>query len=194
MNGNFWKTVAATLSVTFAYSLAEAEDHRIEVLKQGPPAGSLSEAVAAQIAESGLTIMQGQLVGVIALSRKTGEFRDRDLSRGVYTLRYARQPIDGNHEGTFPTRDFLLMVNANDDKLAAVMNAKELVKLSTKALEASHPALICLLKPTTADVLPAIRHNEDGDWWIVQIQGKTVAGDKTSNLRVDLVVAGHAKE
>lgn len=227
MNGNFWKTVAAALSVTFVCSIAEAEDHRIEVLKQGPPAGSLSEAVAAQIAESGLTIMrgksrtvcqiwpckqwripasfkpsdevlypfgQGQLVGVIALSRKTGEFRDRDLSRGVYTLRYARQPIDGNHEGTFPTRDFLLMVNANDDKLAAVMNAKELVKLSTKALEASHPALICLLKPTTADVLPAIRHNEDGDWWIVQIQGKTVAGDKTANLRVDLVVAGHAKE
>ncbi|MFP6694231.1 MAG: hypothetical protein VB875_14510, partial [Pirellulales bacterium] len=71
---------------------------------------------------------------------------------------------------------------------------KELVKLSVKALEASHPALICLLKRATADVLPAIRHNEDGDWWIVQIQGKTVAGDKTSNLRVDLVVAGHAKE
>jgi hypothetical protein len=137
---------------------------------------------------------QGQLVGVIALKRKTGEFRDRDIPSGVYTLRYARQPTDGNHEGTFPTRDFLLMVSADDDKSADSMDLKELIKLSAKAAEASHPAMICLIGPTKAHAVPAIRHDEDGDWWIAQIQGNVVANGKASKLRLDLVVAGHAKE
>jgi hypothetical protein len=205
-----------------------ADDYRVEVLNEGPPADSLSGDVAKQIADTGLVVTkdesrtvcqlwfckqwpvadttksaadvnypfaQGQLVGVLALKRKSGDFRDRDLSRGVYTLRYALQPVDGNHVGTFPTRDFLLMVNAENDTSAEPMGVEKLVKLSAKALEASHPALMCLLKPSgDPKTLPAMRHDEDGDWWTVQFKGTTAAGDKSQDLRVDLIVSGHASE
>ncbi len=205
-----------------------ADDYRVEVLNEGPPADSLSADVAKQMADTGLVVtkdesrtvcqlwfckqwpvgetvkpsadvnypfLQGQLVGVLAFKRKSGDFRDRDLSRGVYTLRYALQPVDGNHVGTFPTRDFLLMVNAESDTSAEPMPVDKLVKLSAKALEASHPALMCLLKAAgEPDVLPAVRHDEDGDWWIVQFKGTAATGDKSQDLRVDLVVSGHASE
>lgn len=205
-----------------------ADDYRVEVLKEGPPADSLSADIAKLISDTGLVVTkdesrtvcqlwfckkwpvadlttsaldvnypftQGQLVGVVAFKRKTGDFRDRDLSRGVYTLRYALQPIDGNHVGTFPTRDFLLMADAGEDTSAEPMDVEKLVKLSTKALEASHPAMMCLLQAADApDSLPAIRHDEDDDWWIVQCKGTAAAGDKSQDLRVDLVVSGHASE
>jgi len=59
---------------------------------------------------------EGQFVAVIQYQRDAEDFREQELEDGVYTLRYALQPIDGNHVGTFPTRDFLLVVKASDDR------------------------------------------------------------------------------
>src|SRR5262245_14902975 len=52
----------------------------------------------------------GQLIGVVRYPRKGSDFRDQPIADGVYTLRYAQQPVDGAHVGTSPTRDFLLLV------------------------------------------------------------------------------------
>ena len=60
-------------------------------------------------------VQPGVLVGVVRLKRKGADFRGQDIASGVYTLRYANQPEDGNHVGTFATRDFLLMVPAAAD-------------------------------------------------------------------------------
>ena len=57
----------------------------------------------------------GDLIGMLHLSRRGSDFRDQQMSSGWYTLRFGLQPIDGNHIGTSPTRDFLLMVDASED-------------------------------------------------------------------------------
>ena len=44
----------------------------------------------------------GQLIGVINYPRKGADFRDQQIDPGVYTLRYAQQPVDGAHVGTSP--------------------------------------------------------------------------------------------
>ncbi len=137
----------------------------------------------------------GQLVGVLNFVNKGKDFRNQNLDPGVYTLRYGLQPIDGAHVGTSPTRDFFLLSKASDDKSAANLGMEKLVELSCEAAESSHPAMLCLQRPKAdAKAEPAIRHNEDRDWWIVSITGKAKVGDAVKGLLIERVVAGHAEE
>ena len=137
----------------------------------------------------------GQLIGILRFPRRGSDFRDQTIGRGAYTLRYALQPTDGNHEGTSPTRDFLLLVRADDDKAAAPMDVAELLELSAAAAESSHPAMLCLQKASdVTDNGLSIRHDEANDWWLVHFSGKASANGKQHDVPVELIVAGHANE
>ena len=52
----------------------------------------------------------------------------------------------------------------------------------------------CSTPADTPKTFPAIRHNEDRDWWIATTRGKTKAGGKAGELVVALVVVGYAPE
>ncbi len=133
----------------------------------------------------------GQLIGVLHFSRRGSDFRDQTISSGWYTLRFGLQPVDGNHEGTSPTRDFLLLVAAEQDEFPE--NWEEVDTLNEASAEAagsSHPAMICLQRPRDGAEL-SIHHDEGHDWWILQMVGR---GKKAGDVPVDLVVVGHASE
>lgn len=137
----------------------------------------------------------GQLIGLMHYKRRGKDFRDQTIKSGWYTLRYALQPTDGNHEGTSPTRDFLLMVRAEDDKSPASFNIKELFAASAEAAGSAHPAMLCLQRPpddTPSE--PSIRHVDDNDWWILHVTGKGASGGEAKDVSVDLIVVGHADE
>jgi hypothetical protein len=138
---------------------------------------------------------EGELIGVIRYPRRGNDFRDQQIASGVYTLRYALQPVDGNHVGTSPTRDFFLMVPAEWDKSIEPIEVEELSLQSTEASQTAHPALLAL-QEVQKDVskLPAMRHDESRDWWILQFAGNSGAEGKSGDIRVDLVVVGHAAE
>ena len=136
----------------------------------------------------------GQLIGVIRFKRKGPDFRDQIITRGVYTLRYGQQPVDGNHEGTSPTRDFLMLISAESDRTVAPPEADILVEQSSDAAGSNHPAMLCLQKAADADEVPSLRHDDDHEWSILQLTGKTKAGDETKDLRLDVVVVGQAAE
>lgn len=136
----------------------------------------------------------GQLIGVLRFPRKSADFRDQPIPKGLYTLRYQLQPVDGNHVGTSPTRDFFLLVSAELDTDPAVLDYKKLVKESAAAAESSHPAMLCLQKAEKADKLPAVRANADHEWQILQFAVPAKAGDKVSELPVDVVIEGIAAE
>jgi hypothetical protein len=86
-------------------------------------------------------------------------------------------------------------VNAEKDTSAKPMELKALHKASAEAAGSSHPALFGMQEFKITDKAgPAIRHEERHDWWIVTLVGKASAGGKTSDLIVDLVVAGVAPE
>ncbi len=138
---------------------------------------------------------QGQLIGVARFARKGADFRDQDIGKGVYTLRYAQQPVDGAHVGTSPTRDFLLLVSAKADKSGEMLDLEALVEKSQEAAESSHPAMLCLQRVAKAPSEKAsIRHNEEHDWWILAFTGTAKAGAKKSKLPVELVVVGVSSE
>ncbi len=138
----------------------------------------------------------GQLIAVVRFPRDAADFRNQDIKEGVYTLRYALQPVDGAHVGTSLTRDFVLLVKAEQDETAAVItDIEELNVLSMDAAESSHPAIFSLQRVQgEPKAEPAIRHDENHDWWIVTFQSKAKAGDQSKPLPVSLVVVGHAEE
>ena len=133
----------------------------------------------------------GQLIGVVRFPRRGADFRDQDIDSGVYTLRYAQQPVDGAHVGTSPTRDFLLLVPADKDRSPAILAYTPLTQASAEAAGTTHPALLSLQKLAGEQ---AVRHDEDRDWWIVRLNSTAKAGEQSRPLGFDLVVAGQAVE
>jgi hypothetical protein len=137
----------------------------------------------------------GQLVGLAHFGRRGSEFRDQQVESGWYTMRFGLQPVDGNHEGTSPTRDFLLLVKAGQDSADKQWDEKELHKASAEAAGATHPAMLCLQLPEEQGESPSIRHDEATDWWILRALGKGVAANQApQEIPIELVVVGHASE
>lgn len=136
-------------------------------------------------------VQPGSLVGVLRFGRKGVDFRGQDIAGGVYTLRYANQPVDGNHVGTFATRDFLVMVPAADDQMPEVIaDDKQLNTESAKAAESSHPAIMPLVKPG-AGSSPELVHHEDMEWWTLRFEGQDAKGQK---IPLEVIVVGKAAE
>jgi hypothetical protein len=135
-------------------------------------------------------IAEGTLVGAIRLDARTSDYRGQQIQPGVYTLRYMLIPVDGNHQGVSPYRDYLLLVPAAADSSPADVSTKDLLTLSRKASGAGHPSVWSLLPADTAPpALPGIVHQEDGDLWIVFFQAPL-----GTPATVGLVVVGHAPE
>lgn len=138
----------------------------------------------------------GQLIGVLRFSRRGGDFRSQQIARGVYTMRFGMQPVDGNHEGTSPTRDFLLLVRAEDDASPEQMSVEQLMESSASAADSNHPAMMCLQRISDQDKVeaPTMRHDTERDWWMLRFANAASAGGQQMSLPIELVVEGHAEE
>lgn len=132
----------------------------------------------------------GQLLGVARFKSKGADFRGQQIPAGVYTIRYAQQPVDGNHVGTSDTRDFLLLLPADADKDAKPFEAKAMAKASAKVAGTKHPTMLALLAASAdGGAETALRHDEAHDFWILRVEGKTDG----AALPLELVVVGEAK-
>ena len=90
------------------------------------------------------------------------DYRKQKIKEGVYTLRLAYQPADGDHMGTAPNNEFCLPVAADDDKDAALMKPKALQETSAKVAGGNHPAVL-LLFPPAAKAPDAAKLEKDDD-------------------------------
>ncbi|MCA9263349.1 MAG: hypothetical protein KDA60_05850 [Planctomycetales bacterium] len=137
----------------------------------------------------------GQLMGVVQLPRRTEDFRGQQISKGWYTLRYALQPVDGNHVGTSPTQDFLVLIKAEDDPQPAALDVETLTERSAAAAGSTHPAMLCL-QPVAphAGNKTVMLHDEGHDWWKLHFEANTKSGDVAQKQPVDVVVVGKAEE
>lgn len=111
------------------------------------------------------SIPQGALLAVIRFPGKGSDRRGQNLKPGVYTLRYSLMPVNGDHQGAAPQRDFLLLSPAADDKdLNAMPSFEALVAMSRKASGTPHPAVMSLWKADDAKT----GLNQQGDDWVFQ--------------------------
>lgn len=105
----------------------------------------------------------GALVGVIRFDGKGSDRRGQTIKAGVYTLRYGIMPINGDHQGAAPQRDFLLMTPAAEDQdLNSTPAFEALVAMSRKASGTPHPAVLSVWKADSDT--PGLSKQGDSDW------------------------------
>jgi hypothetical protein len=146
-----------------------------------------------QQAKSGLTyqeIQETTLVGVIRFTRTTPDYRKSKIKEGVYTMRLAIQPSDGDHMGTAQNKEFVLLIPAADDKKPdPFKDAKALHEESTKATGSSHPGVLMLFPgkdPGTSPKLMALPENH----WVLMWKQDVKVKDTKATMVFGLTLIG----
>ena len=130
------------------------------------------------------------LLGAVAVSRDQRDYRDDELHAGVYTMRFALQPQDGNHLGTSEFNYFAVLTPAKiDNKLDGIADYKALVKASSKETSTDHPVILSL-RPASGQGdapqlnTPAPEHKS------VRVKVPAKAGDEKVSITFEVVYEG----
>jgi len=127
-------------------------------------------------------IPPGALVGVIHFDGAATDRRGQAIPRGSYTLRYALMPLNDQHQGAAPKRDFLLLAPAGEDRdLNAAPGFEALMALSRKASNSAHPAVLSVRKAESDS--PGFGREGDSDW---------VLDARAGEFPLAIIVAGSA--
>lgn len=149
-------------------------------LRSGDPA-------AGKITEEGATVTtaaHGALFGVIKFPANVQDRRGQAVKAGVYTLRLSFHPVNGDHQGVAPQRDFLLLTPiAADADPAATPDFETLMGWSRKASGTPHPAVLSLWKVDN-DFRPGFAKMGENDW---------VLQTKIGGLQVAIILVGKAE-
>ena len=139
-------------------------------------------------------LAEGTLIGAIRFLAPTGDYRRARVKPGVYTMRHMLYPVDGNHMGVAPQRDFVLLSPAGEDSGAAAMAPSDLLAFSRKASGGGHVS-VWRLEATEAAGEPALVHREEENLWVlhcaVTLQPE---GGTATKKGLALVVVGAAPE
>ena len=97
-------------------------------------------------------VKQATLLGAVSIPKALRDYRDDELAAGVYTMRLALQPQDGNHLGTSEFAWFAVLVPAKiDTKPDGITDYKPLVKASSRETATDHPVILSLRPPSSPD-------------------------------------------
>lgn len=134
-------------------------------------------------------IEETTLVGAVRFPTDWTDYRKQKIKAGVYTLRLAVQPMDGDHMGTAPYNEFCLLVPAELDKKPDLMDPKDLQALSTKSNTRKHPGVMLLFPNRKPADAPAVEAKPKEHWVLSFREPVTAEGQKTA-LGFSLVVVG----
>lgn len=92
-------------------------------------------------------VPHGALIGVAHFPARHSDRRGQTIKPGYYTLRYSRYPVNGDHMGVAPQRDFaVLSLLASDKDAAAKPDFATLMKSSFAASGTPHPLVLSIWK------------------------------------------------
>lgn len=130
------------------------------------------------------TIPHGALMGIVRyVGRGGADRRGQNLKAGVYTLRYSQYPVNGDHQGVAPQRDFLVLSPIAEDKDPASMpKFEDLMAMSRKASGAPHPAVLSIFRASGGAT--ELKHEGENDW---------VLNVNVGDLPLGVIVIGRAE-
>ena len=149
-------------------------------------------ATAAQL-RNGLTyreLPEGSFVGVVTFAKPFTDYRKQEIAAGDYALRLGIQPSIGDHAGTAPHPDFLMLLPLADDTTLDPLDGKTLLKLSAKATGGDHPGVM-LLFPHAAKVAEAKLMSKPGVS-VLTFTRKVTTDDGATTLGFAVTVRGHS--
>lgn len=129
-------------------------------------------------------VAEGTLVGAVRFAATFRDIRGRVLKPGVYTLRYGIQPMNGDHMGVSPNRDFLMASPAAVDTAPAPAGHDGTIDLSRQSIGSTHPAILAIDPTTATEAVGTVRTNDLGHTAVVfEIPGSPA-------IRFGLVLVG----
>jgi hypothetical protein len=131
---------------------------------------------------------ESTFMGVLQVGKLTTDYRRQKIRRGVYTLRIAGQPMDGDHMGTSPYNEFCLLCPAADDKKTTPLEQQALHELSAKST-GSHPAVFLLFPGKEAEASPKMA-KKLGDHWVLFMTVNVQNGEKKGTMGLGLTLVG----
>ena len=160
-------------------------------LRKGTPASGKPAGPKAAVLYP--ILADGELIGVVKFASEAHDYRDQTIAPGVYTLRYALQPVNGDHLGVSTYRDYALLLPAAKDDSLEDLPRKKLEQKSAESAGSSHPAVFLLQPPpeNSGDV-PSIYHDENLMTWgaVVELPLAVKGEASTVPLRMQIVVSG----
>jgi hypothetical protein len=131
-------------------------------------------------------VAEGTLVGAMQLPAVFKDIRGRNIKPGVYLLRFAVQPANGDHLGVSPYREFLLATPAAEDTDPAPLGHDPAVELAAKTINISHPAVFSIDPPAATQAPLTVLETADGHTAVV-FEVPTAQGALTFGL----ILIGH---
>ena len=170
----------------------------VTVTEAGEPAVTvwfrdvLPLAASAEQVANGVGVRElqpGGLVGAVRLHRAFTDYRKQSLPAGAYTLRFAVQPEVGDHAGTSPHPEFVLLTPAAADNGVSAVEPADLLGRSRKATGGDHPAVLLLVPAGGATDEPKLVEKADGVR-VLLLRRPAAADGAPAKLNLGLVVAG----
>jgi hypothetical protein len=131
-------------------------------------------------------VAEGTLVGALRVAAPFRDIRGRVIKPGVYLLRYALQPQNGDHLGVSPFREFLLPTPAADDSNPAPAGHEGTVELAAMTTGISHPAVFSIDPPVATAAPLSVVQNEAGHTAVV-----FEVPTSKAPLKFGLILVGH---
>jgi len=139
-------------------------------------------------------LSEGELLGACQLAGEVHDYRDQEIPKGCYTLRYGLQPVNGDHLGVSPFRDYALLLLAAKDNSLDLPPKKQLEQRSADAAGTSHPAVLMLLSSPAEELkkAPLMVHDSDKNTWSATLPFELVVKGQGGSLAypVRLLVVG----
>jgi hypothetical protein len=158
--------------------------------------GLKGKTVGATMKETLLGVEEVGLLGAVVVSdAEPHDFRDDPIDKGLFVLRMALQPKDGNHLGTAPYDTFAIMVPAEKDgRIKDAHNHDGMVEVAKEGTIAKHPPILSLqpIEGATGD-FPRIEENTEHEWQFLYLKLPLDVAGKKADLVVGLVVEGHGE-
>jgi len=143
--------------------------------------------------ETLLGVEEISVFGAVAVTdAEPHDFRDDPIDPGLFVLRMALQPKDGNHLGTAPYDTFAIMIpNARDGQLKERPDHDTMVELAQEGTIAEHPPILSLQPFEKLEgETPRIELNEEHEWEFLYLTFPIDAAGTKGELKVGLVVHG----
>jgi hypothetical protein len=159
-------------------------------LRQEVPADATPEQI-----KNGLTyaeLKETTLLGAVKFEQAWTDYRKQKIKPGIYTLRFAVQPMDGDHMGSSPEKNFCLLVSADQDTNPAPMEPKMLIEKSMKSMGTGHPGVLMLFehsKPGAAPQLVTKLNNHT----VLNLRENVRAAGQKASIGIGLTLVGHAE-
>jgi hypothetical protein len=134
-------------------------------------------------------VPQSTVMGAVRFDQPWSDFRGQKVKAGVYTLRLAMQPMDGDHMGTAPFNEFCLLVPAALDEKPDTMEFKHLFELSCKAAGSSHAAAMLLYPNDKPGAAPELL-NKGGGNYVLSWKEPITAGGQKATLGLGMTLFG----